>query len=109
MGEFFDLSMSGKVFSWYGPENKRSRIDQFLVSCGWINNFRDLCQRGLSKSVLDHIPISLVSELIDCVTPRPERSMRDNRRVSLDEPQLPETHPRTRKAFSTITRLKTGL
>ena len=42
------------------------------------------------------------------VTPRPERSMRGNRRVSLDEPQLPETHPKTRKAFSTITRLKNG-
>ena len=27
-------------------------------------------------------------------------------RVPLDEPQLPEVHPRTRKAFSTITRLK---
>ena len=40
------------------------------------------------------------------VTPRPERSMRGNHRVSLDEPQLPETHPRTRKSFSTITRLK---
>ena len=31
VGEFFDLPMSGKVFSWYGPENKRSRIDRFLV------------------------------------------------------------------------------
>ena len=40
------------------------------------------------------------------VTPRLERSMCDNRRVFLDEPQLPETHPRTRKTFSIITRLK---
>ena len=70
MGEFFDLPMSGKVFSWYGPENKRSRIDQFLVSCGWINNFRDLCQRGLSKSVSDHIPIFVTLKLTDW-GPRP--------------------------------------
>ena len=34
--------------------------------------------------------------------------MRDNRRVSLNEPQLSEAHPRTRKAFNTITRLKNG-
>ena len=43
------------------------------------------------------------------VTPRPEGSMRGNRCMSLDEPQLPETHPRTRKAFSTIARLKNGI
>ena len=43
-----------------------------------------------------------------CVTPRLEGSMRGNRRVSLNEPQLLETHPRTRKAFSTIARLKNG-
>ena len=34
--------------------------------------------------------------------------MRGNRRVSLDESQLSETHPRTRKAFSTIAHLKNG-
>ena len=40
------------------------------------------------------------------VTPRPRGLIRGNRRLSLDEPQLTEAHLRTRKAFSTITRLK---
>ena len=43
---------------------------------------------------------------IYCVTPRSEGSTRGNRRMPLDGSQLPETHPRIRKAFSTITRLK---
>ena len=42
------------------------------------------------------------------VTSRSGGLTRGNRRVPLDEPQLSETHPRTRKAFSTITRLKNG-
>ena len=65
IAEFFDLPMCGKIFSWYGPKNKRSRIDHFLLTGGWINNFRDLCQRGLRTSVSDHIPISLSSEFIE--------------------------------------------
>ena len=42
------------------------------------------------------------------VTPRLGGSTRGNRCVPLDEPQLPEVYPKTRKAFSTITRLKNG-
>ncbi|XWS07604.1 hypothetical protein CRYUN_Cryun41cG0003500 [Craigia yunnanensis] len=34
VSEFFYFPICGKVYSWYGPENKRSMIDRFLISCG---------------------------------------------------------------------------
>lgn len=29
--KIIDLPLIGRKFTWYGPENKRSRLDRFLV------------------------------------------------------------------------------
>ena len=68
---------------------------QSLQRLSCLPNFQRLRQFGFIPK-LEYIS----------VTPWLGGSTRGNRCVSLNEPQLPETHPKTRKAFSTIARLK---
>ncbi|KAL4346807.1 hypothetical protein GQ457_17G025350 [Hibiscus cannabinus] len=64
-GHFIDLPLRGKKFTWFGPGNKRSRLDRFLIDEFWILNLRDLVQLGLKRNISDHIPILLTTKDVD--------------------------------------------
>ncbi|KAK8525322.1 hypothetical protein V6N12_014017 [Hibiscus sabdariffa] len=49
-----DIPAAGKVFTWYGASPKVSRLDHFLVSPMWVEQFRDLEQFILNRGVSDH-------------------------------------------------------
>ncbi|XP_022735608.1 uncharacterized protein LOC111288954 [Durio zibethinus] len=53
------IPLNGKRFTWFGQGNKMTRLDRFLLSMEWINAFRDLCQKGLRRSISDHVPLLL--------------------------------------------------
>ncbi|KAG8503708.1 hypothetical protein CXB51_001640 [Gossypium anomalum] len=55
--KLIDLPLVGKKFTWYGPDNKKSRLDRFLVEEHWLIKIKALQQMGLKRSVSDHIPI----------------------------------------------------
>ncbi|KAB2063728.1 hypothetical protein ES319_A10G237200v1 [Gossypium barbadense] len=54
-----DLPLLGRKFTWHGPDNKKSRLDRFLVDEVWLEKIEDFQQQGLNRSVPDHIPILL--------------------------------------------------
>ncbi|MBA0819414.1 hypothetical protein Gohar_019413, partial [Gossypium harknessii] len=60
-----DLPLLGKKFTWFGPKNKMSRLDRFLVEEYWLVRFNDLIQQGYGRSISDHIPILLHNSLVD--------------------------------------------
>lgn len=61
--EVIDLPLIGGSFTWCGGLNNRlaSRLDHFLVSEDWENQFSGLLQSILPKPVSNHGPI-----LLDC-------------------------------------------
>ncbi|KAK5844418.1 hypothetical protein PVK06_000556 [Gossypium arboreum] len=68
--KLIDLPLVGKKFTWYGPDNKKSKLDRFLVEEHWMIKIKDLQQLGLKRSVSDYIPILLADAEIDW-GPRP--------------------------------------
>ncbi|XVF17353.1 hypothetical protein REPUB_Repub10bG0113700 [Reevesia pubescens] len=62
-GELLDLPLAGKKFSLFGPNNRRSRLDRFLISSGTC--FKDLEQSIGRRSVSVHAPIFLFSGIIN--------------------------------------------
>ncbi|MBA0570290.1 hypothetical protein Golob_003968, partial [Gossypium lobatum] len=60
-----DLPLLGKKFTWIGPDNKRSKLDRFLLEEEWLVQFKDLQQQGLNKTISDHILVLLVNETIE--------------------------------------------
>ncbi|KAK5834953.1 hypothetical protein PVK06_010633 [Gossypium arboreum] len=68
-GKLSELRM-GKKFTWYGQENKKNRLDRFLLDEFWLLKMKDLQQIGLKRSVSDHIPILLADAEVDW-GPRP--------------------------------------
>ncbi|KAK8652759.1 hypothetical protein V6N13_126784 [Hibiscus sabdariffa] len=65
-----DIPAAGKVFTWYGAGSKASRLDRFLVSPMWVDQFRGLEQFILNRGVSDHAPVRLSSGEFDW-GPRP--------------------------------------
>ncbi|KAK8661415.1 hypothetical protein V6N13_091020 [Hibiscus sabdariffa] len=65
-----DLLASGCKYTWHGIESKASRLDRFLVLLPWIENFVDLVQHNLPRSISDHSPMRLSSGVTDW-GPRP--------------------------------------
>ncbi|MBA0812677.1 hypothetical protein Gohar_026621, partial [Gossypium harknessii] len=65
-----DLPLLGKKFTWIGSDNKRSRLDRFLLEEEWLVQLKDLQQEGLNRTVSDHILVLLVNETIEW-GPRP--------------------------------------
>lgn len=63
--ELLDLPLSGKKFTWFGPNNKMSRLDHFFVDAFWMVRYHDLLQLGLGRSVSDRIPILLFNSSVD--------------------------------------------
>ncbi|KAA3481565.1 reverse transcriptase [Gossypium australe] len=60
-----DLPLIGKKFTWFGPDSTCSRLDRFLIEEDWVVQLKDFQQKGLNRSVSDHIPVMLVNESID--------------------------------------------
>ncbi|KAK8675611.1 hypothetical protein V6N13_033676 [Hibiscus sabdariffa] len=67
-----DIPAAGKVFIWYGAGSKVSRLDRFLVSLMWVEQFHVLEQFILKRGVSDHAPVRLSSGEVDW-GPRPFR------------------------------------
>ncbi|KAH1065180.1 hypothetical protein J1N35_030167 [Gossypium stocksii] len=68
--KLIDLPMVGKKFTWYGPDNKKSRLGRFLLEEFWLIQIKDIQQLGLKRSISDHFPILLADIEIDW-NPRP--------------------------------------
>lgn len=64
--ELRDLPLSNAKFTWSVNRGRvmSSRIDRFLVTSTWEDNFPNLIQETLSRLVLDHFPILLESSRV---------------------------------------------
>ncbi|GKV27286.1 hypothetical protein SLEP1_g36471 [Rubroshorea leprosula] len=70
-----DLPMMGRKFTWFKSDGSAmSRLDRFLVSTGFLLNFPDLIQKGLSRDISDHCPVMLISSSKDW-GPKPFRTL----------------------------------
>ena len=56
-----DLPLQGGEFAWNGGQNNQTwpRLDRFLVSPSWIDQFSEINQCRLPRPVSDHFPIML--------------------------------------------------
>ena len=56
-----ELPLVGGNFTWSNSREvaSRSRLDRFLLSVDWEEKFPSVCQRHLSRFLLDHFPILL--------------------------------------------------
>lgn len=62
----FDLPLHGRKYTWYRPNGRcKSRLDRFLVNNEWLDRWPNTFQKGLSRSVSDHCPVSLETKFID--------------------------------------------
>ena len=57
-----DLPLQGGEFTWNGGQNNQAwaRLDRFLVSPSWTDQFNGINQCRLPRPVSDHFPITLV-------------------------------------------------
>jgi hypothetical protein len=58
-----DLPLLESQFTWSNNQDppSKSRLDRFLVSIDWEDQFSHLAQKALPRFVSDHFPISLDS------------------------------------------------
>ncbi|RVW26012.1 LINE-1 retrotransposable element ORF2 protein [Vitis vinifera] len=56
-----DLQLQGGAFTWTGDLNNMSkaRLDRFLVSPCWLDQFSRVSQRRLPRPISDHFPVLL--------------------------------------------------
>lgn len=58
-----DMGFKGYPFTWsnrrYGPHYIEERLDRFLCSKDWCNNFQDSTAKNLAHWVSNHCPIIL--------------------------------------------------
>ena len=59
-----DLPLQGGPFTWRGGLNNQrmSRLDRFLVTADWENQFSNVTQSTLPRPVSDHCPVLLDSD-----------------------------------------------
>ena len=57
-----DLPLQGGEFTWNGGHNNQAwaRLDRFLVSPSWLDQFNGITQSRLPRPISDHFPITLV-------------------------------------------------
>ena len=57
-----DLPLQGGEFTWNGGHNNQAgaRLDRFLVSPSWLDQFHGVTQSRLPRPISDHFPIILV-------------------------------------------------
>ncbi|KAK8636089.1 hypothetical protein V6N13_004799 [Hibiscus sabdariffa] len=66
----FNDSMFGKKFTWLGQQNKKSKLDRFLLDEQWYVNLKDMVQSELKSTTSDLVPVLLVIESFNW-SPRP--------------------------------------
>ncbi|WKA04536.1 hypothetical protein VitviT2T_022566 [Vitis vinifera] len=56
-----DLPLQGGDYTWSGGPNNRywARLDRFLVTSSWLDQFSSVFQKRLSRPVSDHFPVVL--------------------------------------------------
>ena len=54
-----DLPLQGGSFTWSGGLYNQAwaRLDRFLVSPSWLDQFSDVIQKRLPRPISDHFPI----------------------------------------------------
>ena len=59
--ELLDLPMQGGLLTWNGGRNNQSwaRLDRFLVTHNWLDQFGGVFQSRLPRPTSDHFPILL--------------------------------------------------
>ena len=59
--ELVDLPLQGGEFTWNGGLNNQAwaRLDRFLVSSIWLDQFSGVTQSRLSRPISNHFPIVL--------------------------------------------------
>ncbi|RVW30279.1 hypothetical protein CK203_098824 [Vitis vinifera] len=57
--ELIDLPLQGGSFTWSGGLHNKAwaRLDRFMVSPSWLDQFSNVTQKRLSRLILDHFPI----------------------------------------------------
>ncbi|XP_039030879.1 uncharacterized protein LOC120165429 [Hibiscus syriacus] len=50
----FDMPLSGRKFSWFGPGNRKSRLDRIFVKDEWFNENSDESCIEIIKKTLQH-------------------------------------------------------
>ncbi|XP_039068387.1 uncharacterized protein LOC120214603 [Hibiscus syriacus] len=68
--KLLDMPLTGRKFTWFGPGNRRNRLDRIFVEEDWFKENSEATLWGLPREVSDHIPIILGKEMIDW-GPRP--------------------------------------
>ena len=58
-----DLPLKGASFTWFRDSrtNCMSRIDRILALVDWVDHFRNVSQRVLTRVVSDHCPLLVVA------------------------------------------------
>ncbi|XP_059598831.1 uncharacterized protein LOC132255113 [Vitis vinifera] len=56
-----DLPLQGGGYTWSGGPNNQywARLDRFLVTSSWLDQFSSVIQKRLSRPVSDHFPVLL--------------------------------------------------
>lgn len=68
-----DLPLIGRKYTWHRANGRcMSRLDRFLLSDEWMNQWQDLAQWGMKRSIADHYAIVLKSTVM-MWCPRPFR------------------------------------
>ncbi|RVW14448.1 putative mitochondrial protein [Vitis vinifera] len=59
--ELIDLPLQGGSFTWSGGlhNQARARLDRFLVSPRWLDQFSNVTQKRLSQPISNHFPITI--------------------------------------------------
>ncbi|XP_059592566.1 uncharacterized protein LOC132253677 [Vitis vinifera] len=59
--ELIDLPLQGGSFTWSGGLHNQAwaRLDRFLVSPIWLDQFSNVTQKRLSRPISDHFPITI--------------------------------------------------
>ncbi|RVW95136.1 putative ribonuclease H protein [Vitis vinifera] len=57
--ELIDLPLQGGSFTWSGGLHNQAwaRLDRFMVSPSWLDQFSNVTQKRLSRPISDHFPI----------------------------------------------------
>ena len=57
--ELVDLPLQGGTFTWSGGFQNQAwaKLDRFMVSPSWLDQFRNVTQKRLSRPISDHFPI----------------------------------------------------
>lgn len=70
-----DLPLHGRSFTWYRPNGScKSRLDRILINNTWIARWPNSNQKGLHRTLSDHVPIVLEIKVRDW-GPKPFRSL----------------------------------